>query len=63
MLGARDELAVLLGERPKAPPVEPGPWRATASMTGGLVQITNNHESRVIRKAELESYLRKGKAW
>lgn len=32
-------------------------------MTGGLVQISNNHESRVIRKAELESYLRKGKAW
>jgi len=27
------------------------------------VQISNNHESRVIRKAEVEAYLRKGKPW
>jgi hypothetical protein len=32
-------------------------------MTGGLVQISNHHESRVIRKAEVETYLRKGKPW
>ncbi|WP_143593581.1 hypothetical protein [Synechococcus sp. 1G10] len=62
MAGAREALAALLGEAP-AEPAEPGPWRATAAMTGGLVQISNNRESRVIRKAELESYLRKGKAW
>jgi len=36
----------------------------TASITGGLVQISNHHESRVIRKAEVETtYLRKGKPW
>jgi hypothetical protein len=35
----------------------------TARITGGLVQISNNHESRVIRKAEVETYLRKGKPW
>jgi len=27
------------------------------------VQISNHHESRVIRKAEVETYLRKGKPW
>jgi hypothetical protein len=49
-----------LGEQPM--PSDPtGPWRVTARITGGLVQISNNHESRVIRKAELETYLRKGK--
>ncbi len=40
-----------------------GPWRVTARITGGLLQISNNHESRVIRKAELERYLGKGKPW
>jgi len=40
-----------------------GPWRVTARISGGLVQISNNHESRVIRKAEVETYLRKGKPW
>lgn len=61
--GARDELAALLGEAP-AGPADPGPWRVTASITGGLVQISNHHESRVIRKAEVETtYLRKGKPW
>jgi hypothetical protein len=40
-----------------------GPWRVTASITGGLVQISNHHESRVIRKAEVETYLRQGKPW
>jgi hypothetical protein len=39
-----------------------GPWRVTARITGGLVQISNLHESRVIRKAEVETYLRKGQA-
>jgi len=56
--GAANGLA--LGEQPM--PSDPtGPWRVTARITGGLVQISNNHESRVIRKAELETYLRKGK--
>jgi hypothetical protein len=27
------------------------------------VQISNQHESRVIRKAEAEAYLREGKPW
>ena len=40
-----------------------GPWRVTASITGGLVQISNHHESRVIRKAEVVTYLRQGKPW
>ena len=40
-----------------------GPWRVTARISGGLAQISNNHESRVIRKAKLETYLRKGKPW
>ncbi len=62
MAGVRDALAAVLGEAP-ARPAEPGPWRVTASITGGLVQISNNHESRVIRKAEVETYLRKGKPW
>ncbi|WP_255095128.1 hypothetical protein [Synechococcus sp. J7-Johnson] len=65
MTGVQDELAAVLGEAP-AGPAEPGPagpWFVTASITGGLVQISNNHESRVIRKAELETYLRKGKPW
>ncbi len=75
----REHLAALLGEAPPALVLEPeqvqtvasqlsatgpaGPWRVTASITGGLVQISNNHESRVIRKAEVEAYLRKGKPW
>ena len=40
-----------------------GPWRVTARISGGLLLISNNHESRVIRKAEVEAYLRKGKPW
>ena len=74
----REQLAGLLGESAVAV-LEPeqvqtvaaqpsatdpaGPWRVTASITGGLVQISNHHESRVIRKAEVETYLRKGKPW
>jgi hypothetical protein len=51
-----------LGEKP-VPSVPAGHWRVTARISGGLVQISNNHESRVIRKAEVESYLRQGKPW
>jgi len=52
----------VLGEQPM--PSDPtGPWRVTARATGGLAQISNNHEARVIRKAKLETYLRKGKPW
>jgi hypothetical protein len=57
-----DRLGSVLGEKPISS--EPaGPWRVTARVSGGLVQISNNHESRVIRKAEVEAYLRKGKPW
>jgi hypothetical protein len=75
----REQLAGLLGETPAVAVLEPeqvqavatqpsatgpaGPWRETASITGGLVQISNHHESRVIRKAEVETYLRQGKPW
>ena len=69
---ARDLLASLLGESPQQAqpaPAQPqerplrargpaGPWRVTASASGGRVQISNNHESRLIPKAQLESYLR-----
>lgn len=57
----REHLAGLLGEAPAALVPNPvqvhavasqpraiglaGPWRATASMTGGLVQISNHQES------------------
>ncbi len=69
----RDLLAEVLGERqltaaqgaapPLCPPassadVAPGPWRVTAQVHGGKVQISNNRESRVVRKAEVEVYLR-----
>ena len=40
-----------------------GPWRVTARISGGLLQISNQRESRVIRKAEVEAYLDKGKPW
>ena len=60
--GTRDQLGSALGEKPISS--EPaGPWRVTARISGGLVQISNLHESRVIRKAEVEAYLRKGKPW
>ena len=69
---ARDLLASLLGESPQQAqpaPAQPqerplrargpaGPWRGTASASGGRVQISNNHESRLIPKAQLEGYLR-----
>lgn len=69
---ARDLLASLLGESPQQAPSAPsepkqhlksarcpaGPWRVTASASGGRVQISNNHESRLIPKAQLEGYLR-----
>ena len=69
---ALDLLASLLGESPQPAPAAPaqpqehplrargpaGPWRVTASASGGRVQISNNHESRLIPKAQLESYLR-----
>ena len=58
----RDQLGSTLGEKP-TPSGPAGPWRVTARISGGLVQISNNHESRVIRKAEVEAYLRKGKPW
>jgi hypothetical protein len=58
----RDQLGSVLGEKPFSS--EPaGPWRVTARISGGLLQISNNHESRVIRKAEVETYLRKCKPW
>jgi len=58
----RDQLGSALGEKPiSSGPA--GPWRVTARISGGLVQISNNHESRVIRKAEMETYLRAGKSW
>ena len=75
----REDLAELLGEAPAVAVLQPeqmhsvaappkaigpaGPWRVTARISGGLLQISNNHESRVIRKAEVETYLRKGKPW
>ena len=74
----RKHLAELLGEAPAAALLQleqpmatahpratgpAGPWRVTASITGGLVQISNHHESLVIRKAEVEAYLRQGKPW
>ena len=49
---------------PHAPPAavavdpSPGPWRVTAQMHGGRVQISNNRESRVVPKAQVETYLR-----
>ena len=69
----RDLLAEVLGERPLTseasvvasphPPSavadpSPGPWRVTAEVHGGRVQISNNRESRVVRKQEVEVYLR-----
>jgi hypothetical protein len=56
----RAELAALLGEAPA--PVAPGPWRVTARMSGGMVQISNNLQSRVVRKEEVETYLRRNSA-
>jgi hypothetical protein len=38
--------------------LSPGPWRVTAQMHGGRVQISNNRESRVVPKAQVETYLR-----
>ena len=58
----RDLLGSALGEKP-TPSGPAGPWRVTARISGGLVQISNHHESRVIRKAEVEAYLRTGKSW
>jgi hypothetical protein len=69
----RDLLAEVLGERPltseasvvasphspsAATDSSPGPWRVTAQVHGGKVQISNNRESRVVPKAQLETYLR-----
>jgi len=72
--GTRDLLASVLGERPLvtspadpvvapvAPPPPPqgppGPWRLTARVGASQLQISNQPESRVIRKVELETYLR-----
>ncbi len=36
----------------------PGLWRVTAKLSGGMVQISNNRESRVVRKDQIELYLR-----
>ncbi len=57
-----DQLGSALGEQPM-PSCPAGSWRVTARISGGLAQISNLHESRVIRKAEVEAYLRKGKPW
>ena len=69
----RDLLAEVLGERQltAAPSAElpsrssassadlpPSPWRVTAQVHGGKVQISNNRESRVVLKAEVEIYHR-----
>jgi len=68
-LGETQAVAVLEPEQEHPVAAQPsatgpaGPWRVTASLTGGLVQISNHHESRVIRKAEVETYLRQGKPW
>jgi hypothetical protein len=35
----------------------------TARVGASQVQISNQHESRVIRKVEQETYLRAGKPW
>jgi hypothetical protein len=58
----RHHLGSALSEKPNSSGPT-SPWRVTARISGGLVQISNNHESRVIRKAEVEAYLRKGKPW
>ncbi|MCT0249061.1 hypothetical protein [Synechococcus sp. CS-205] len=69
LLGETPAVAVLEPEQVQAVATQPsatgaaGPWRVTASITGGLVQISNHHESRVIRRAEVETYLRQGKPW
>ncbi len=36
----------------------PGLWRVTGKLSGGLVQISNNRESRVVRNDQIELYLR-----
>ncbi|MGL6135144.1 MAG: hypothetical protein ACRC1L_13295, partial [Prochlorococcaceae cyanobacterium] len=67
----RDLLASVLGELPQAqlpPPVQPppqptctvvrGPWRVSAKVSSGQVQISNNLESRVVPKEQVEVYLR-----
>jgi len=46
-----------LPEHPSRPKV-PGPWRVTAKISGGGVQISNNVESRVVPKEQVELYLR-----
>lgn len=40
------------------PPGTPGPWRVTAKVSGNQVQISNNIESRLVPKDQLEMYLR-----
>jgi hypothetical protein len=66
----RDLLASVLGELPRSEQALPaaiaapvaerpaGPWRVTARMHGGQVQISNSRESRVVRKEQVEVYLR-----
>ncbi|MDM7954561.1 MAG: hypothetical protein QUV07_15280 [Cyanobium sp. CZS 25K] len=63
----RELLASALGELPPSTPaqspsqpasVAPGPWRVTAQVHGGKLQISNNLESRVVPKAQVETYLR-----
>jgi len=44
--------------QPKAAQSEPSLWRVTAKVSGGQVQISNNLESRVVRKEQVELYLR-----
>jgi len=65
---ARDLLASLLGEsrsvdqepQPVLAKGAAGPWRVTAKASGGRLQISNRHESRLIPKAQLDTYLRMG---
>jgi hypothetical protein len=70
----RDLLASVLGELPAEHPIaappgtagtppphpsgHPGPWRVTAKLSGGQVQISNHRESRVVSRDQVELYLR-----
>jgi len=44
--------------QPKVAQSGPGLWCVTAKVSGGQVQISNNHESRVVPKEQVELYLR-----
>lgn len=45
--------------RPLQPQIQaPGPWRVTARVSSGQVQISNQRESRVVPSQQVELYLR-----